>query len=178
MAMKVYMKPRSFPQKYLTVHRLEPKQNFLKYIRVIRVWAKQMHGLHLFDLEILAFLYSEGIFDLNKFDSYAVTFGFMRKSLPDLMARGWITYFRKPDPKHKKKAQYELSAKAKMVLANVYRKLNMEEPIRDFISEYAYKKKKAPYTHRMLQRGIKIVNNDIKEQQRRHVLKQLSSRGY
>ena len=47
-----------------------PTNNYLKYWRVVRYWAKAKYGLTTPDLDMLFFLYSEEYFNKTKFNSW------------------------------------------------------------------------------------------------------------
>jgi len=47
-----------------------PTNNYLKYWRVVRYWAKAKYGLTTPDLDMLFFLYSEEYFNKTKFKEF------------------------------------------------------------------------------------------------------------
>lgn len=134
---KTYMKPRhikpraikvkEFKVKPIVVRREAVDKDFLKYIKVVRAWARHKHGLSLEDFEMLCYLYSEHVFDANQFDQYCQIFGFTKNRRQDLMQKGLIVHFRKPEPG--KRAIYELSYQAKSIMRQVYEMLQGERPI-------------------------------------------------
>jgi hypothetical protein len=127
---KTYMKPRKikpravkvreYKVKPIVVRREAVDKDFLKYIKVVRAWARYKHGLSLEDFEMLCYLYSEHVFDANQFDQYCQIFGFTKNRRLDLMEKGLIVHFRKPEPG--KRAIYELSHQAKAIMRQVYAK--------------------------------------------------------
>ena len=134
---KTYMKPRKIKPRAIKVREYKVKpivvrreavdKDFLKYIKVVRAWARHKHGLSLDDFELLCYLYSEHVFDANQFDQYCQIFGFTQNRRKDLMDSGLIVYFRKPEPG--KRAIFELSHKAKTIMRQVYEMLQGERPI-------------------------------------------------
>lgn len=162
------MKIHEWGQKPLTVHRQQKANDYLKYLRVIRMWVKKEYNLTQYELECFLFLYSEHIFNRKRFDEYQSTLGFAKATFERFIKEGWIVEFRKAYGRTQ--AMYELSAKCKMMINKVYKFLNMEERIDDYLTEGLYKNKEASkYSERALQRGIYIMQKDFKEQQLRHV---------
>ena len=47
-----------------------PKHDFLKYWKVVRQWAKSKYGLGVADIEMMLFIYSEGLFTKKDFEEY------------------------------------------------------------------------------------------------------------
>ena len=175
--MRTYMKPKAYKHKPMKIHEVNRKPlvvyreqkayDYMKYFRVIRMWVKKEYGLNIYNLECLLFLYSEHIFSKKTFDRYYATTGFEQHDLERLIKQGWIVEFRKA---HKTTmALYELSAKAKLLIGRVYRFLNFEEQITDYLTPELYKNKSASkYSERTLQRGIYMLQDEFKERQLRH----------
>lgn len=137
MSIRTYMKPRKiqprtikvreYKSKPIVVNRFEVQRDYLKYIKVVRAWARHKHGLGLEDFEMLCYLYSEHVFDANQFDQYCQIFNFTQNRRKSLMEKGLVVYFRKPEAH--KRAIYELSYKAKTIIRMVYEMLNGERPV-------------------------------------------------
>lgn len=159
------MKIHEWGQKPLTIYRQQKANDYLKYLRVIRMWVKKEYGVAQYDLECFLFLYSEHIFDEKKFQEYQSVLGFSASSFSRFIKEGWIVEFRKPYGRTK--ALYELSAKCKLMIGRVYKFLNMEDCPDDYLTEELYKNKEASkFTERALQRGINIMQREFKERQR------------
>ena len=92
------IKVREYKVKPIVVRREAVDKDFLKYIKVVRAWARHKHGLSIQDFEMLCYLYSEHVFDANQFDQYCQIFEFSQNRRQDLMDRGLIIHFRKPEP--------------------------------------------------------------------------------
>ena len=162
------MKIHEWGQKPLTIHRQQKANDYLKYLRVIRLWVKKEYGVTQYDLECFLFLYSEHIFDTKKFQEYQSVLGFSSSTFDRFIKEGWIVEFRKSYGRTK--ALYELSAKCKLMIGRVYKFLNMEDCPDDYLTEALYKNKEASkYSERALQRGINIMQRDFKERQRNRV---------
>jgi hypothetical protein len=121
------IKVREYKVKPIVVRREAVDKDFLKYIKVVRAWARYKHGLSLEDFELLCYLYSEHVFDGDQFDKYCQIFGFTKDRRKDLMDKKLIVHFRKPEPG--KRAIYELSFQAKTIMRQVYEMLQGERPI-------------------------------------------------
>jgi hypothetical protein len=121
------IKVREYKSKPIVVNRFEVKRDYLKYIKVVRAWARYKHGLSMEDFELLCYLYSEHVFDSNQFDQYCQIFGFTQDRRRDLMDSGLLVHFRKPEPG--RRAIFELSHKAKSIMRQVYEMLQGERPI-------------------------------------------------
>lgn len=134
---KTYMKPRNikpraikvieYKVKPIVVRREAVDKDYLKYIKVVRAWARYKHGLSMEDFELLCYLYSEHVFDSNQFDQYCQIFGFTQDRRRDLIDSGLLVHFRKPEPG--RRAIFELSHKAKSIMRQVYEMLQGERPI-------------------------------------------------
>jgi hypothetical protein len=115
------------PMRYVTN---EPKYNFLKYYRVVRVWAAKAHNLSSPDLELLLYLNGEGIFSKVYITDYNKSIDWTRTRFESLLEKGWLTFYRhsftsSPD----KAALYKLSRKGKLMCSSLHRKLLLLEKI-------------------------------------------------
>lgn len=99
--------------------------DYLKYWRVIRYYVKAKHNLSQADLDIILFLYSEGYFGQEVFESYVELVSWELNRFKRLKKEGWIECFRKRGNGHR--ALYQLSYKATRLVLDIYRKLNGEE---------------------------------------------------
>lgn len=169
MPIRTYMKPRSFKPRPVKVREYKPKaivvgrqaidKDFLKYIKVVRAWARHKHNIGLEDFEMLCYLYSEHVFDANQFDQYCQIFGFTQNRRQDLMDKGLIVYFRKPEPG--KRAIYELSYQAKIIMRQVYEMLQGEKPIPKLSDIKPKNNKPHHFATRQYDRVIGRLNKDF-----------------
>jgi hypothetical protein len=172
--MKTYFKPRvykerkikirTYNQRAFSYRRAEVEHNFLKYLRVVRAWARLKHGIGYAEFEMLCFLHSENIFTEANFIEYRQIFSFDKKMLPKMIEKGRITIFRK---KQRGYAElYELSSSSKGIIRSIYKKLLGIEPLNEFVTDMQlHKKKDSTYTERQYSRVIKSMKKDFKEQQ-------------
>jgi hypothetical protein len=166
---KTYMKPRKIKPRAIKVREYKVKpivvrreavdKDFLKYIKVVRAWARYKHGLSLEDFEMLCYLYSEHVFDANQFDQYCQIFGFTKNRRLDLMEKGLIVHFRKPEPG--KRAIYELSHQAKAIMRQVYEMLQGEKPIPKLSDIKPKNNKPHHFAKRQYDRVIGRLNKDF-----------------
>ena len=166
---RTYMKPRKikpravkvreYKVKPIVVRREAVDKDFLKYIKVVRAWARHKHGLSLEDFEMLCYLYSEHVFDANQFDQYCQIFGFTKNRRQDLMEKGLIVHFRKPE--QGKRAIYELSYQAKAIMRQVYEMLQGERPIPKLSDIKPKNNKPHHFAKRQYDRVIGRLNKDF-----------------
>jgi hypothetical protein len=140
------------------------QSDYLKYWRVIRQFVKIKYGLNQSDLDIIFFLYSELYFDRDKFIEFDNLLGWDKQRFEKLRQAGWIEVFRKR--MGNRKALYQLSSKAKIMVRSVYNKLNGEEiPVSQ--SQNKMFARNVSYTDKRYRTMIKEMNAIIK-QQRHH----------
>jgi hypothetical protein len=138
--------------------------DYLKYWRVIRQFVKIKYGLNQSDLDMIFFLYSELYFDRDKFIEFDNLLGWDKQRFEKLRQAGWIEVFRKR--MGNRKALYQLSSKAKIMVRSVYNKLNGEEiPVSQ--SQNKMFARNVSYTDKVYRNMIKEMNAVIK-QQRHH----------
>ena len=152
--------PKGKPQ------RIQVKDDWLKYLRVARYWFKRQYGLSYPDLELMLFLYSEGIFKRSDFDEFCATMPWNKKRFQSLVTSGHIVLFR---PYSKGKASlYELSASSKVMVRSVYKKLKGEQTMSEMPKKNPMYNKKVSYTDKVYRGLMSEVNKKIREQQQHH----------
>ena len=166
---KTYMKPRNIKPRVLKVREYKVKplvvnrnavdRDFLKNIKVVRAWARHKHNISLDDFEMMCYLYSEHLFDGNQFDHYAQIFGFTQNRRRDMMEKGLIVHFRKPEPG--KRAIYELSHQAKSIMRQVYDMLQGVKPIPKLSDIKPKNNKPHHFAVRQYDRVIKKLNQKL-----------------
>jgi len=147
-----------YPRKNTT--RTPPQHDFLKYWRVIRMWAKSKYGLGTPDLDMLLFLYSEQIFNKQQFKEYEELMFWDITRFKRLLTQQWIHVWRKRQGKEA--TLYELTYKSKRMINNIYNKLNGEE-----ISERAFSnpmfRADASYMDKVNRNMIVKINKELKK---------------
>lgn len=142
--------------KIQTYNSVPPKEDYLKYIRIVRYWACKYYNVTLPNLEILLFLYSEGLFTENYFTDFTKLCGFKMDRFTTLRKDGWVVIFRDQTPNEL--AIYEVSKKTKSMIRTIYRKLNGIEPISEHSSNNPIFLATASHTDKNYQRSIIEMN--------------------
>lgn len=105
--------------------RLEPPNDYLKFYKVARYWAKRKYDLSGAEVDMLLFLRSEHIFARAAFDEYMNIFSWDTKLFERLLRNGWISKWR--EAYKTRHALYELSFKGKRLVSDIYKKCNGED---------------------------------------------------
>lgn len=136
------------------------KDDYLKYFRVIRYYIKSRHNIAQADLDMILFLYSEKYFDRGMFDEYENLISWDKKRFERLRKNGWIEVFR---PRQgMKRTVYQLTAKSKTVIRDLYRKLNGQE-IPTSLAQNSMFLKNVRYSDKIYRSMITQMNKYIKE---------------
>lgn len=142
-----------------TLHARERKYDFLKYHKIVFDQALIKNpSLKMLDLELLLFLYSEGVFTKTDMNNYALILPFSKFRLTKYLNKGYIIKWR--DEKNKRVNLYALSDKTKKMINLMYRQLNEEAPLSEnplfdkFVRTGNNKQK-----YYMV--GVKRINKDI-----------------
>lgn len=155
---RIHPKDRKLRQSY---DRRMPRDNWLKYIRVVRYYISKRYGLSLPNLEMLLFLYSEGLFSRSDFSEFEQIMSWDKKRFEKLRQDGWIIMWRKA--KGSEPALYEVSRRGKQVIGSMYKKLSGEESI----SENKYLNPifaaDANYMDKVYRRAIKRLNQELRQ---------------
>jgi len=141
-------------------YRTQPEHDFLKYWRVVRFWVRKKYGLGTPDLEMLLFLYSEQIFNKERFKEFEYIMPWDVKRFKQLLTDDYIHVWRKRTGTEA--TLYELTYRAKRIVNTVYKKLNGEE-----ISEHPETnplfKKNLTYMEEANRSMIVKMNKEIRE---------------
>lgn len=155
---RIHPKDRKLRQSY---DRRMPRDNWLKYFRVVRYYISKRYGLSLPNLEMLLFLYSEGLFSRSDFSEFEQIMSWDKKRFEKLRQDGWIIMWRKA--KGSEPALYEVSRRGKQVIGSMYKKLSGEESI----SENKYLNPifaaDANYMDKVYRRAIKRLNQEQRQ---------------
>ena len=153
--MKILRKVKRIYERY------EPKNDYLKYWKVVKQWAKAKYDLGTADIEMMLFLYSEGLFTQKQFEEYNEIKSWDRIRFHNLKKEKWIIVWRKR--KGKEATLYELGFKGKRVCASIYKKLNMEETVSEDRRRNPMFDTNADYSHKVYRKIIKKMNKEIKK---------------
>jgi len=144
--------------------RKQPKSDYLKYWKVVKQWAKSKYNLTTSDIEMMLFLYSEGLFTQKEFLEYNEIMSWDKNRFHNLLKDNFIIIWRKRNGRQA--TLYELGFSGKRICASIYRKLNLEETISEYGRRNAMFKKSAKYSEKVYRKIIKKMNIEIKESKR------------
>lgn len=137
------------------------KDDYLKYWRVIRQYAKVKYELSQDDLDMLLFLYSEQYFGQAKFKEFDTLLKWEAGRFKKLIKKGWIVKFR--NRVGNRPSIYQLPIKTTRMIQTIYRKLNGEEiPVSSTYNRMFLKN--VSYTDKVYRDMIIEMNKTIKQQ--------------
>jgi len=148
----VKKKPRKTP-----VYQQRPKDyNFMKYWRVVKYYIKEKYNLSITEIEMLLYLYDEGVFTKDMFNDYAQLMSWDKNRFAKMVEKGLIKKWR--DRKETQRSNlWELTLGAKRICNHLYKKLLQEETI----SEDPYRNeifKGKSYMDKVYRNVIKSMN--------------------
>lgn len=136
------------------------KSDYLKYWRVIRQWVKVRYGLNQGDLDMLLFLYTESYFGKDRFREFAQIVSWDEGRFNRMLTKGWIENFRAG--RRGVKGLYNLTFKAKKMIASIYAKLDGDEIPMNATNNPMFLKN-VKYSDKVYRNMIKSMNAEIKE---------------
>lgn len=107
-----------------TFQRNPPKNDYLKFYKIVRYWVKRKYEVSGPELDMLIFLRSEYLFTRTDFNEFHNIFTWNIGRFDKLLREGWIRKYRNAGGG--KCAIYDLSSKGKRLVDDVYRKCNGE----------------------------------------------------
>lgn len=140
-----------------TYDRKIPSEDYLKYWRVVRQWAKTKHNISAADLDMMLFLYSERLFTRDCFNDFSMTMSWDANRFNRMLTDGWVIIWRNRG--YHEANLYELSFKGKRLVTSVYKKLNGRESISENRQHNPIFANDASYTDKRYRRIIKKMNN-------------------
>ena len=108
-----------------TAQRYEPKNDYLKFFKVAKYWARRKYDLTGAEVDMLLFLRSEHIFARAAFEEYMNIFSWNTNMFQGLQKKGWISKWR--EEYKTRHALYEVSSKGKRLVSDIYRKCNGQD---------------------------------------------------
>jgi hypothetical protein len=141
-------------------NRVEPRHDFLKYLRVVRYWVAKNYDLTYPELEMLLFLYSETLFSDRDIKKFQRIMNWDANRFNKLIEDDWIVLWR--ENTKTEKALYNVSFKGKKLMAEVYKRLNMEKEITTDPRLNKVFSKDAGYMDRGYQKMIREMNEAVK----------------
>lgn len=153
------MKIRKQVQRHNYIRR-EPKNDYMKYYRIIRRYIMVRHNINESDLEMIMFLYSEGLFTYYRFKELSNFNGWDERKFKKMKDGGWIHMWR--DKKGSEYRLYEITRKSRLVVTDMYKKLNYEEEISELAQNNPVFKRKQ-FSHKVLALGIRSFNQEVRK---------------
>lgn len=141
--------------------RTEPVWNFLKFFKVIKYWAKDKYGLTTPELELLFFIYSEGLFGKTDFERFTEIYAWDKSRFKDLLKRGWIVRWR--NAQKGEKALYEISRKGKHAVTTFYKKLTGTPVSERGAFTPMFAKRNASFSDKIYRKEIMKMNKEYRE---------------
>ena len=93
--------------------RREPNADYLKYWKVVKQWARARYDLGTADIEMMLFLYSEGLFTKFQFEEFNEIMSWDKNRFHKMLKDEWIIKWR--ERKGRESTLYELGFKGKRV---------------------------------------------------------------
>ena len=143
-----------------------PKQDFLKYWRIVRYYVKEKYKLSTPDLEMLLFLYSERYFKKGDFTEYEQIMSWDRYRWDRLRREGWIIKFRPHKRSTGEGAVYCLSHYAKGIIKGVYQKLLGGDTFSVDVKRNPMGKQDTKYMNKVYRNYMKKINEEYKAMKR------------
>lgn len=159
--MKIKGKKVRRKKRYIVHDRKTPKNDYLKYWSVVKYWAKRHYKLNNADLEMLLFLYTEGLFTRDQYNEYNNILTWDRERFYRLMNDGYIHVWRERG--WAECNYYELTFKAKKMVSTIYKKLNGEEPISEHPNRNPMFRKNASFSDKTHAMAIKKFNQELRQ---------------
>lgn len=141
--------------------RKEPNADYLKYWKVVKQWARAKYDLGTADIEMMLFLYSEGLFTKFEFEEFNEIMSWDKNRFHKMLKDEWIIKWR--ERKGRESTLYELGFKGKRVCASIYKKLNKEEVISEDRRNNPIFNKSTKYSNKVYRKMIKKMNQEIKD---------------
>jgi len=145
---------------YVAHYQIKPKYDYLKYFKIARKWVKSKYKISLPDLDMLLFLYSEGLFKKTDLMQYSNIFAFDKNRLQKLIDDGWVHAWAKKVSGNNQ--YYEVSHKCKTMITSFYKKLRGEEEYSTDPIHNPMFSKTASYSDKVFALQIKKINEYVK----------------
>ena len=149
------------------------KNDYLKYWMPVKHHMRKKHNLSGTDIDVILFLYSERYFTKAKFKEYKQLINWDITQFDRLVRTGWIEVFREKSPgaasPERRCRIYQLSLKAKRMVAQIYNILNGAEISEDPKYSPIFKKN-VGYMDKVFRNFIIDINR-VRRQQQPHLFR-------
>jgi predicted transcriptional regulator len=143
-----------------------PKKDYLKWWRLIRIWARAKSGLSIAEIELLLYLRSVPYFDRKDFDAFGKLMGWEVRRLKKMRDNGWIQIWR--EGKGRSRNIYCLSQKSKSFVDQIYAFVEGEEMPEHSPANPIFSKE-ATYNEARTRNMVKTRNKEIRERRQHRV---------
>ena len=140
--------------------RRQPKSDYLKYWKVVKQWARAKYNLGTADIEMMLFLYSEGLFTKFEFEEFNEIMSWDKNRFHKMLKDKWIIKWR--ERQGRESTLYELGFSGKRVCASIYKKLNKEETIAEDRKNNPMFERSTEYSNKVYRKMIKKMNDEVK----------------
>lgn len=140
--------------------RKEPVYDYLKYWKVVKQWARAKYNLSTADIEMMLFLYSEGLFTRSQFEEFNEIMSWNKNRFHQMVKDKWIIKWR--ERKGKQSTLYELGFSGKRLCTSIYKKLNKEETISEDRRRNPMFNPNTEYSNKVYRKMIKKMNEERK----------------
>ena len=140
--------------------RRQPKSDYLKYWKVVKQLARAKYNLGTADIEMMLFLYSEGLFTKFQFEEFNEIMSWDKNRFHKMLKDKWIIKWR--ERQGRESTLYELGFSGKRVCASIYKKLNKEETIAEDRKNNPMFKRSTEYSNKVYRKMIKKMNDEVK----------------
>jgi|TARA_R110002153_G_C13102403_1_gene476724 hypothetical protein len=140
--------------------RRQPKSDYLKYWKVVKQWARAKYNLGTADIEMMLFLYSEGLFTKFQFEEFNEIMSWDKNRFHKMLKDKWIIKWR--ERQGRESTLYELGFSGKRVCASIYKKLNKEETIAEDRKNNPMFERSTEYSNKVYRKMIKKMNDEVK----------------
>jgi len=140
--------------------RKEPVYDYLKYWKVVKQWARAKYNLSTADIEMMLFLYSEGLFTRSQFEEFDEIMSWNKNRFHQMVKDKWIIKWR--ERKGKQSTLYELGFSGKRLCTSIYKKLNKEETISEDRRRNPMFNPNTEYSNKVYRKMIKKMNEKRK----------------
>tara|TARA_R110000796_G_scaffold196975_1_gene313370 strand:+ start:107 stop:544 length:438 start_codon:yes stop_codon:yes gene_type:complete len=140
--------------------RKEPVYDYLKYWKVVKQWARAKYNLSTADIEMMLFLYSEGLFTRSQFEEFDEIMSWNKNRFHQMVKDKWIIKWR--ERKGKQSTLYELGFSGKRLCTSIYKKLNKEETISEDRRRNPMFNPNTEYSNKVYRKMIKKMNEERK----------------
>jgi hypothetical protein len=144
----------------LLTTRKEPVYDYLKYWKVVKQWARAKYKLSTADIEMMLFLYSEGLFTRSQFEEFDEIMSWNKNRFHQMVKDKWIIKWR--ERKGNQSTLYELGFSGKRLCTSIYKKLNKEETISEDRRRNPMFNPNTEYSNKVYRKMIKKMNEERK----------------